>query len=204
MRTDKERIQAGPVRKEVDLTKRPLPASRRNGLTPKTEAEMLPVTTFSEDEKHFCYWVLCNDRQIYHVLKRHRLSYPDSIENLDINRRNLLNRICRWFRNKKKEKFHIPSIRPAIRWTLDCTNTEKISWETILIFPSGLEKEKESSLPIPKVYSGTLCILLHPENRIIEIHALIKAKAKKQSKKENCFYPDRRSRQRDNREASSF
>lgn len=139
----------------------------------------------NDDEKHFCYWVLCNETRLHHVLKRHALVYPKEIWELKVDRRNLLNRIRRWYRTKKN---NIPFSYNQTSYMIDSGlykygDDRYGHYIDISVFQSKGERIR-IYLRDTKVHTGNLQIILHPENKTVEIHRAIKAKAKKQSSKE--------------------
>lgn len=140
----------------------------------------------NEDEKHYCFWVLCSSTRLHHVLKHHALAYPDKIWNLKVDKRNLMNRIRRWFRDEKNS---IPCSRNCTSYMIDSSlykygKDQQGTYIAISVYQRRGNRIRVYLRDDTIVSKGNLRLILHPESKTIEIHRTIQAKAKKKSKKE--------------------
>lgn len=140
----------------------------------------------NEDEKHFCYWVLCSTGRLHQVLERHALTYPDQIKELEVDKQNLLNRIRRWYRNEKNK---VPCSHNCTSYMIDTGlyrygKDDQGTYVDIAVGPDRGKRIRVYLRDDTIVTKGNLQIILHPEDKTISIHRTIKAKAKKQSKAE--------------------
>lgn len=141
----------------------------------------------TEEEKHFCYWILCSDIRLHHCLKRHAQDYSQEIWDLPVDRRNLQNKIRRWYRSRQNA---VPYSKNHTSYSIDSGMYRyKVNEKTkkACIYISTFQTKGEKIPVLLKdgnIYKGNLQILLHPETRTLEIHTVIKARKKNRSKEE--------------------